>query len=96
MFTVTTSAKAQLEQLLRNQQPEQGMAARLSTSPEGNELQLAWDQEREGDQVVEGDQGETLLLVGPDVAPTVDARVMDYQAPPQGPGFAIVPAAEQG
>ena len=94
MLTVTAKAKAKLEELLRDQQPERGMAVRISPSPEGNDLQLAWDRKGEEDQVVEGDQGETLLLVGSDVAPKVEGRVMDYQEPPQGSGFVFMPAAE--
>lgn len=94
MLEVTTSAKAKLEELLRLQQPEPGMAARLSASAEGKELQLVWDQEREGDQVIRSEQGEGLLLIGPDAAPMLDTRVMDYQEPPQGSGFVFLPAAD--
>jgi Fe-S cluster assembly iron-binding protein IscA len=94
MLTVTANAKAKLEELLRDQRPEPGMAVRISPSPEGGDLQLAWDRKGEEDQVVESDQGETLLLVGSDVAPKVDGRVMDYQEPPQGSGFVFTPAGE--
>ncbi|MFW6125642.1 MAG: thioredoxin [Chloroflexota bacterium] len=95
MLKVTTSAKAQLEQLLQQQRPQPGMAVRVSASPAGDQLQLAWDEEREGDQVVTSDEGENLLLVGPDVAPMVDTMVMDYQESPQGSRFAMMPAAEE-
>ena len=94
MIEVTMEAKAKLEELLRLQQPEPGMAARLSASPEGKELQLAWDQEREGDQVVQSEEGESLLLIGPDAAPMVDTKVMDYQQPPQGSGFVFLPGPD--
>ena len=94
MLEVTTSAKAKLEEILQLQQPEPGMAARLSASAEGKELHLAWDRERQGDQVVRSEQGESLLLIGPDAAPMVVARVMDYQEPPQGSGFVFLPGPD--
>ena len=94
MLTVTANAKAKLEQLVRNEQPEPGMAVRVS-SPSPGQLQLGWDQENEGDQVVESDKGEKLLLVGSDVAQMVDTKTLDYVEPPQGRGFAILETAQE-
>ena len=89
MLTVTTSAKEKLKEALQEQaDPE--MAIRIIPSPSNpNQLQLALDKPKEGDQVMESDDGMKLLLVGPDLGPTLEGIIMDYQETPQGSGFTM-------
>jgi len=95
MLTVTTSTKERLKQLLQ-QQGQPGMAIRIISSPSSDQLQFAWDKPKEEDQVVESDDGVKLLLVGPDLAPTLAGITMDYQETPQGSGFTMSRATPEG
>lgn len=88
MLTVTANAKEKIKQALQ-QQAQPGMAIRIIPSSKSNQLELALDKPKEEDQVVESDDGVKLLLVGPDLAPTLDGMVMDYQETPQGSGFTM-------
>jgi len=89
MLTVTTNAKEKLKEALQ-QQAEPELAIRLTPSPANpDQLQLALDKPKEEDQVVESDDGTTLLLVGPDLAPALEGITMDYQETPQGSGFTM-------
>jgi len=54
------------------------------------------DKEKEGDQVVETEEGAKLLLIGPDVAPELEGMLMDYQETPQGSGFTMSRVAQEG
>ncbi len=97
MLTVTASAKEKLEEVLQKQaEPER--AIRIMRSPsQPDQLELTLDKQKEGDQVVETEDGAKLLLVGADLAPALDGIVMDYQETPQGSGFTmsrIAPEAE--
>ena len=59
-------------------------------SPEKpNNLQLALSKEQEGDRVVESEDGRKILLVGVDIAPTLEEMVFDYKETPEAKGFTL-------
>jgi thioredoxin 1 len=96
MLTVTANAKEKLKEALQ-QQADPEMAIRIILSPSNpNELQLALDKPKEEDQVVESDDGTKLLLVGFDLAPSLEGITMDYQETPQGSGFTMSRLAPEG
>lgn len=97
MLTVTASAKEKLKEALQQQQADPQMAIRIIASPSNpNQLQLALDNPKGEDQIVESDDGKTLLLVGPDLALALEGVVMDYQETPQGSGFTMSGPAPAG
>jgi len=90
MLTVTANAKEKLKEALQEQTTDLEVAIRIIPSPSmQNQLQLVLDKEREGDQVVEGEGGTKVLLIGSDLAPALEGVVIDYQETPQGTGFSI-------
>jgi Fe-S cluster assembly iron-binding protein IscA len=89
MLTVTASAREKLGDALQ-QQAEPEMAIRIIPSPSrADELQLVMDKEREGDQVVETEDGAKLLLMGPELAPALEGVVMDCRETPEGTAFTM-------
>jgi Fe-S cluster assembly iron-binding protein IscA len=50
---------------------------------------LVLDKEKEGDQVLEGEEGKKLLLIGLDLVPVLEEFVVDYQETAEGTGFTI-------
>ncbi len=90
MITVTATAKEKLKELLQKQITEPEEAIRIVRSPsEPNRLELVLDKEKEGDQVVETEEGTKILLIASDLAPVLKGLVIDYQETPQGTGFTI-------
>ncbi|MFQ5924614.1 MAG: HesB/IscA family protein [Dehalococcoidia bacterium] len=90
MLTVTATAKEKLKEALQVQATDPEVAIRIIASPsDPNRLELVLDNEREGDQVVESEGGIKVLLVGPDIAPTLEGMVIDHQETPEGAGFTI-------
>jgi Fe-S cluster assembly iron-binding protein IscA len=89
MLTVTANAKEKLKEALQ-QQADPQMAIRIIFSPsKPDQLQLALDNPKEEDQVVESEDGIKLLLVGPDLAQALEGSVMDYQETAEGSGFTM-------
>ena len=90
MVTVSTTAKEKLKEALQEQTADLEVAIRIVPSlSEANRLQLGLDKEKEGDQVVESEEGIKLLLIGPNLAPVLEGMVIDYQETSQGAGFTI-------
>ena len=90
MLSVTASAKEKLKEALQAQTPDPEVAIRVTRSPsEPNRLKLVLDKEKEGDQVVEGEEGTKLLLIGPDLVSALEGMVVDYEETPEGAGFSI-------
>ncbi|MFP3975000.1 MAG: hypothetical protein ACLFVK_02120 [Dehalococcoidia bacterium] len=90
MLTVTLNAKQKLEEILQQQETDPGTAIRIVPSQStSNQLELAFDGEREGDQIVESEEGTKVLLVGSDLAPALEGVVIDYQETPQGESFTL-------
>ena len=90
MLTVTASAKEKLQQTLQAQTTEPEVAIRITRSTsDANKLELVLDKEKEGDQVVESDDGTKVLIIGADLVPTLEEMVIDFRETSQGAGFAI-------
>ena len=89
MLKLTENAKKKIEGL-KSQASDPELAVRVvsSTSTQSG-VSFSWDKEKQGDQTVKDDKGSNVLLVGADVAPSLEGMVMDYQVTPQGEGFTI-------
>jgi len=90
MLTVTASAKEKLQETLQAQTTEPEVAIRIARSTsDASKLELVLDKEKEGDQVVEGEEGTKLLLIAPDLVSALEEFVVDYQETAEGTGFTI-------
>jgi Fe-S cluster assembly iron-binding protein IscA len=90
MATVTPTAKQKLKAKLQELKTDTEMIIRLIPSPSNpGQLEMVLDKEREGDQVVESDDGTKVLLIGADLVPTLEGMVIDFRETVQGAGFAI-------
>jgi hypothetical protein len=70
---------------MRNMHPE--IAIRIIPSPsKSNSLELAFDKEKEGDQVIRTKEGRKVLLVGADLILALTSVVIDYK----DQGFSIL------
>ena len=93
MLKVTATAKEKLREALADQQTKPGFAARLIPSKaKQHEYELALDKEKEKDQVVQSEDGEKILLIGPEIAPALDEMVFDYVKTDDGDGFTMTKA----
>jgi len=90
MLTVTIAAKGKLKEALQKQTTDPEMAIRVVSSPsDPKRLELVLDKEKEGDQIVEGEEGTKVLLIGSDLVSDLEGMVVDYQETPEGTGFSI-------
>ncbi|MFQ5821562.1 MAG: hypothetical protein ACE5I5_16385 [Candidatus Heimdallarchaeota archaeon] len=90
MLTVTAAAKEKLTELLQERTTNPEEAMRVISSP-SNPKQLAFvlDKEKEGDQVVESEEGRKVLLIGSDLARSLKGMVIDHQETAEGASFSI-------
>jgi Fe-S cluster assembly iron-binding protein IscA len=94
MLSVTTTAKEKFNEALKSRTTDPEMAVRIISSPsEPNRLELVFDKEKEGDQVVRTEEGRRLLLIGADLIPVLDETVVDYKETTEGTGFTISKSA---
>jgi len=90
MLTVTTTAKEKFKDALQAHTTDPEIAIRIILSlSKPNQLQLVWDKEKEGDQVVRTEEGRNVLLIGADLMPALEDVVIDYKETPEGTGFTI-------
>lgn len=90
MLTVTTTAKEKFKEALRTRKMGPEIAIRIIPSPSRpNWLDLVFDKEKEGDQVVRTEEGRKVLLIGADLMPVLEEVVIDYKETPEGTGFTI-------
>ena len=90
MLTVTATAKEKLKETLQERTTDPEEAIRLIPDPsDPNRLKFTLDKEKEGDHVVESEDGRKVLLVAPDLASALGGMVMDYQETPEGAGYTI-------
>lgn len=82
MVTVTEQAAKILGEVQTESNSEQ--ALRIVSAPGG--YQLTFDEEREGDQVVEN-EGKAVLLIANDVAESLDDATIDCEQGPEGVRF---------
>ena len=90
MLTVTSNAKEKFKEILQERDTDPGVSIRIiSSSSKPNSFDLVFDKEKEGDQVVESEEGINILLIGANVASALEGKVIDYREKPQGEGFTI-------
>jgi len=90
VLTVTTAAKERLKEDLQKQTTDPEVAIRITRSPsDPKRLKWVFDKQKEGDQVVETEEGTKILLIGPDLVSALEGFVVDYEETPEGAGFTI-------
>jgi Fe-S cluster assembly iron-binding protein IscA len=90
MLTVTTTAKEKFKEALQKRTTDPEIAIRIVSSPSNpNRLELVLDKEKEGDQVVETEEGRKVLLIGSDLFSAVEEMILDYKETSEGTGFTI-------
>jgi len=89
MLTVTPLAAEKLKEAIQAKTTDPEVCIRLIPSPsKPNQLEMALDKERQGDQVVES-EGVKILLLSPELASVLEGMVIDCQETPQGVHFTI-------
>jgi Fe-S cluster assembly iron-binding protein IscA len=89
MLTVTALAAEKLKEAIQAQTEDPEVAIRLIPSASRpNQLDMALDKEKEGDQVVES-EGAKVLFVSSELTQVLDGMVIDCQETPQGVQFSI-------
>jgi len=87
---MTIAAKEKLKEALQKQTTDPEMAIRIVSSPsDPKRLELVLDKEKEGDQIVESEEGTKVLLIGSDLVSDLEGMLVDYQETPEGTGFTI-------
>ena len=90
MLKVTPTAKEKFKEILQERDIDPGISIRVIFSPSmSNKFDLILDKEKEGDEVVESEEGINILLIGANVASALEGKVIDYREAPQGAGFTI-------
>lgn len=96
MLTVTAQAAARLKEAIQAQTEDPELAIRLvPLASRPNQLDMALDRKKEGDQVVDSD-GFEVLFVSAELTQALDGMVIDCQDTPQGPQFSIARLAPEG
>jgi len=92
MLEVTARAKEKLkEALFEEQRKDPEIILRITpihSMPD--RLGITLDKEKEGDQVVESEEGLKVLLVESHLAQKLEGMVLDYQKTAQGGSFKIL------
>lgn len=89
MLTVTAQAAGKLKEAIQAQTTDPEVAIRLiPSSSRPNQLDMALDKEKKGDQVVES-EGVKVLFVSSELAQALEGMVIDCQETPQGVQFSI-------
>ena len=95
MLRVTAEAKEKLEEALLEEQitdPEVAMRVFASPSKPGK-YGFTLDKEKEGDHIVQSEEGKKVLFIQADLAQALDGMVLDYKVTPQGKGFTLLKLA---
>ncbi len=89
MLTVTAQAAEKLKEAIQAQTTDPAVAIRLvPSSSRPNQLDMALDKEKEGDQVVES-KGAKVLFVSSELSQVLEGMVIDCRETPQGVQFSI-------
>jgi len=86
MLTVTDKAVQYLRETLSRKEEGTPTAFRIANTEEGYQLTL--DEAKEGDQVLEH-EGENYLLLDTEVGEALSNATLDVQESPQGPRLAL-------
>ena len=88
-LTITALAMLKLKEALQSKMAHPEQAFRITTSSsKPSQLRMALDREGKGDHIIES-EGIKILLISPDLVPTLEGMIIDYQITPQGGGFTI-------
>ena len=91
MFRVTKSAKKKLEAFLNRTTRDPETALRMiPSSSMDKDVEFVLDEWADGDHVIEGGDGDMLLLIGSDWSSDLDGMVLDYVRDPNGNRFVIL------
>jgi len=78
-------AKKILQKKIQELKKDPKKAIRLIPSPSDiGQLEMGLDKGREGDEVVESDDGIKVLLIGVDLVPAQEGMVIVFRETPQG------------
>jgi len=90
MIAITEKAKEKLEKALREKSLDTHKAIRIvTTASSESPLGFILDEEDEGDLVVEGEEGKSVLLIGPALGAALDGTVIDYGETETESGFIV-------
>lgn len=90
MLTVTLSAKDKLKEHLQTEKKDEDTLLRISSSSsDPQQLGLFLDKEKEGDQVIADNEGESLLLLDQGIADILTGLTLDYIDTGQGMNFTL-------
>ena len=90
MLTVTLTAKEKFKEILQERDTDPEVSIRIiSSSSKPNMFDLVLDKENEGDFVVKNEEGETVLVIEPDLVKSFKGKTIDYREKPQGKGFTV-------
>ncbi len=96
MLTVTAQAAARLKGAIQAQTEDLELAIRLvPLAARPNQMDMALDRKKEGDQVVES-EGFQVLFVSAELTQALDGMVIDCQDTPQGAQFSMARLAPEG
>lgn len=90
MLTVTDAAKEKFKEILQERDSDPSVTIRITASlSTSNKFDLVLDKENEGDFVVKNEEGETVLVIEPDLVKSLKGKTIDYREKPQGAGFTV-------
>lgn len=90
MLKVTKKAKIKLQEALELRNKKSEITFRMVATPSTPQgLKITLDKERKGDQIVESDEGITVLLVEPRLAKDLEGKLFDYKETAEGAGFTL-------
>ena len=90
MLSVTSSAKEKLKVDLQKEEKDDETLIRIArSSSDPQQLGFFLDKEKEGDRVIEDNQGEKLLLIADDLAAILTGAVLDYGDTSEGAKFTL-------
>src|SRR3954453_23556538 len=88
MVTLTDTAASKVRELMNGNTPEQGLRVAVrSGGCSGFQYALAFDEQRDGDEIFE--HSDIRLLVDTESLPFVDGSEVDYVESLQGAGFSV-------
>lgn len=90
MFVVTAKAKEKLKEALHELSADAGEAFRITPFLSmQNDFFLSLDNEREGDRVVESEEGMKVLLIPSGLVSELEGMVLDHQQVTHVAGFTL-------
>ena len=90
IISVTPVAKKKLKFFLKKQkmQPEYLLRITISSS-NPDQFDFIIDVQKEGDHVIEDNNGDKILIIGSDVVPELEGMVIDYRDNSEHSGFVV-------